>query len=206
MFIYKITNRLNGKCYIGLTKNNPNYRFNQHKKRGTGLLKKAFSKYGEENFSLEILEKTSSLEMLNFLEKSYIEKYKSLSPKGYNLHTGGNSHEVSELTRERLKKAHLGKVLSKEHKKKISEGNKGKTITEKTRRKQSLAALGEKNHRFGKTPTNARSVIGFSTEGNKSWFFKTLSEAEKYGFQAPNIVHCCRGRLKTHKRFCWEYV
>ena len=60
-FIYKITNILSGKCYIGVTtKKDVNERWSAHKssiKCGNGcpLLMKAFNKYGEESFKFEVL-------------------------------------------------------------------------------------------------------------------------------------------------------
>ena len=58
--IYKITNKINGRCYIGQT-NNPKRRFQEHKNMGytdgTGkLLYYAFNKYGIENFTFEVID------------------------------------------------------------------------------------------------------------------------------------------------------
>jgi hypothetical protein len=60
MIIYKTTNLINGKIYIGKdSKNNSKY-------LGSGLLlKRAILKYGKENFKKEILEECSSIEELN---------------------------------------------------------------------------------------------------------------------------------------------
>ena len=64
MVIYKTTNLINGKIYVGQdTKNNPNY-------LGSGkILKFALKKYGIENFKKEILEECLTLDELNELEK-----------------------------------------------------------------------------------------------------------------------------------------
>ena len=84
MVIYKITNLVNGKFYIGKDKyNNPAY-------MGSGvLLKKAMNKYGKENFIKEILEECSSLEELSEREIHWIEKLNAIT-EGYNIATGGN--------------------------------------------------------------------------------------------------------------------
>ncbi len=67
MIIYKTTNLINGKFYVGKdASNNPNY-------YGSGLLlAKAIKKYGKENFKKEILEECQSLKDLNIREKYWI--------------------------------------------------------------------------------------------------------------------------------------
>lgn len=89
-FIYKITNRLNGKIYIGQT-TNPTRRFQEHRACGYGqetekILYKAFSKYGIGNFSFEVIEET---EDYNEREKYWIKYYNCLVPNGYNMNEGG---------------------------------------------------------------------------------------------------------------------
>ena len=75
--IYKITNLINGKSYIGLSRDIPT-RWNEHKshyKKGDTILYKAMLKYGVDNFSFEIIDFCSS-ELLSEKEKyilSYIE-------------------------------------------------------------------------------------------------------------------------------------
>lgn len=83
MIIYKTTNLVNGKIYIGKDeKNNPNY-------LGSGkILKSAIKKYGEENFKKEILEICKTREELNEREKYWIKKLKSIE-EGYNIAEGG---------------------------------------------------------------------------------------------------------------------
>lgn len=86
--IYKITNQLNGKIYIGQSKE-PFKRFNQHchkKENYSSLISRAIQKYGKENFSFEIL---GWFDDYNEKEKYYIKFYSSLVPYGYNLLPGG---------------------------------------------------------------------------------------------------------------------
>lgn len=54
--VYKITNLINGKSYIGITQRDPQIRFNEHFSNKKELLYKAKEKYGKENFQLEIIE------------------------------------------------------------------------------------------------------------------------------------------------------
>lgn len=92
-FIYKITNKLNGKIYIGQTIQNVKERFYQHcaTKCDEAVLKmsihKAILKYGKENFTLEILEEIDSI-FLNEREKYWIQYFDSYN-KGYNETIGG---------------------------------------------------------------------------------------------------------------------
>ncbi len=93
-YIYKITNKLNGKSYIGKTElNNPIDRYKEHiadskkernKKRP---LYSAMNKYGIENFLFEILEETNEP---NEREVFYIEKFDTYGNKGYNATRGGD--------------------------------------------------------------------------------------------------------------------
>lgn len=96
--IYKITNKLNNKAYIGQS-HNIEERWREHKLRSFSLgyydynscLHKAIRKYGVENFSFEILEKCEP-EQLNEREIYWIDYYQTFpvsSGKGYNQTAGG---------------------------------------------------------------------------------------------------------------------
>ena len=86
MIIYKTTNLLNGKLYIGLSINNRSRYY------GSGILiKLAIKKYGKENFKKEIIEYCTDIDDLNNAEIFWIWKCDSLAPKGYNIAKGGNA-------------------------------------------------------------------------------------------------------------------
>lgn len=131
-FIYKITNTVNNKCYIGETiKSDPNIRWKSHKsniknKKGCPLLMKAFEKYGENAFKFEVLIICFDEDVFKF-EKEYIKKYNSLSPNGYNVAEGGKSG-----------RNFLGKKHSEETKKiigqKSKEYNNREEVKERARR------------------------------------------------------------------------
>lgn len=107
--IYKITNLINNKIYIGITKRNPKIRFNEHFSNKNELLYKAKEKYGKDNFLLEIIESNVSEDMIDEKERYYIQLYKSLVPNGYNLSQGGISNKsISEQGKQKLKKCNLG--------------------------------------------------------------------------------------------------
>ena len=90
--IYKITNLINNKIYIGQTVH-PEKRWWEHKQRAKTHydnypIHLAINKYGAKNFSFEILEWTKQYDDE---EARLIQEYNSISPNGYNLIKGGHS-------------------------------------------------------------------------------------------------------------------
>lgn len=92
-FIYKITNKVNGKIYIGQTIQKIKNRFYQHCAKSTSeeVLKmsihKAILKYGKHNFTIEVIEEINQ-EDLNERERHWIQFYNSYE-EGYNETKGG---------------------------------------------------------------------------------------------------------------------
>ena len=107
MWVYKITNLVNEKCYIGIT-TNLEYRWHCHRNAPNypylkNPLYSAMRKYGIENFKIEIVEETDSLEKLAKLEDYYINLYKSRDPNiGYNLSAGGQTNQLDANGRAQL--------------------------------------------------------------------------------------------------------
>jgi len=125
MVVYKTTNLLNGKIYVGKKEgDDPSY-------IGSGyILKKAIAKYGKENFKKEILETCGSREELVEREIFWIKELNATDPDiGYNVAEGGNGGNtyygktVEEMTaiREKISEAGKGRVFSEEHRKKLAE-------------------------------------------------------------------------------------
>jgi hypothetical protein len=93
MIIYKTTNLINDKIYIGQSvDDNPSY-------LGSGtLLLIDIKAQGKENFKKEIIDTASTIEELNEKEKYWIEYYNSVNPKiGYNLSKGGTGYKTEKL-------------------------------------------------------------------------------------------------------------
>lgn len=91
-YLYKITNLINGKIYIGQTIH-PKKRWWEHKQRAKTHydnypLHLAIDKYGEDNFKFEIIEESINY---NERETELIKQYNSLCPNGYNVTQGGPS-------------------------------------------------------------------------------------------------------------------
>lgn len=106
--IYKITNLINGKCYIGQTIQKVNRRWKDHKSSKNGMIiNKAIRKYGKENFSFEVLEDNILQENLSSRELHYITLYKSFNRKyGYNncdVVEGKIYHSIASRKRQSLK-------------------------------------------------------------------------------------------------------
>lgn len=93
--IYKITNSVNGKIYIGQSIDIEE-RWYQHKYKAFDEKEKGYNsaihaamrKYGIENFSIEIIEKCESI-LLDERERFWIKELNCLSPNGYNILEGG---------------------------------------------------------------------------------------------------------------------
>ena len=99
MIIYKLTNKVNNKVYIGQTKQTLEARWNQHlvymRKKKNTKISNALRKYGPENFILEILEETSDPKILNASECYWIAYYNALDSKiGYNMTKGGTGGDT----------------------------------------------------------------------------------------------------------------
>ena len=96
MYVYKITNKINNKIYIGITNNikkrwdnEKSYPSNPKKRQ---VIQNAIHKYGAENFVFEVLHRNISVEKAVELECQLIKENNSLVPNGYNVHPGGQYH------------------------------------------------------------------------------------------------------------------
>lgn len=91
--IYIITNTITRKRYVGQTKYNTLYRWNQHLEESRAgspsYLHRAIRKYGENAFKVKRVLKDIPEDKLNSLEIICIERYGTLVPAGYNLCRGG---------------------------------------------------------------------------------------------------------------------
>lgn len=139
--IYKCTNLINGKIYIGQTRKQLNERRKTHEYEMNGKSKrpfiKALKKYGKENFKWEIIDSAISGEELNFKEGLYISLFLSYcnTGLGYNVAKGGYLNPNEGKTQKELKEirkkqseSHLGHEVTKQTRKKISEYNTNKTL------------------------------------------------------------------------------
>jgi len=201
--VYKHTNKINGKVYIGITHyTNPNERwknglgYRPYTKNAVSHLHYAIEKYGWDNFEHEILYSGLSYEEACNKELELISEYKSTDRKyGYNKHPGGLA----------------GVPLTEEAKIKISIANKGvnngmygktgiqhpmynKKLPEEFREKMRTAHKGQ-------TPWNKGKVGIYSEEARKK-----ISEAHKgnkYNL-GKNHTEETKKKISTKTQKQWE--
>ncbi len=167
MIIYKITNRINGKVYIGQTTKSLRWRWQCHcsKSKGCPLLKRAILKHGRENFTVEQIDTACTREELDAKEIYWIKFYDSMNrDKGYNLTSGGESKKsYSEETRRRMSESHKGQTLSEETRIKMSCSRKGHIVSDITRKKMSDSAKGKV------LSEETRRKLRMIFKGRKAW-------------------------------------
>ena len=121
--IYCITNKVNGKRYIGQTTMPLYKRWHAHKK-ATGRcvsISAAIRKYGADAFEIVEIDRANSREELDALEIAHIAAANTLDPSfGYNLRPGGMSATFSAETRSIMAMRKVGGRLTEEHKGKIA--------------------------------------------------------------------------------------
>ena len=154
--IYRITNLINGKTYIGQHK----YKELNDYYMGSGqLLYKAKKKYGIKNFKKEILVfNISKKEHADLLEKTFItsEREKVGKENCYNIADGGEGGNGG---------VNKGKHLSEEQKRKMSEAHKGKHHSEETKRKMSEARKGLLKGKHWKLSEETRRKLSKNRKG-----------------------------------------
>lgn len=222
--IYKITNKINGKTYVGQSIDIKR-RFNEHRyisSESNESLKLAYKKYGRENFEFEVIEECSE-EMLNEREIYYI---KILKPK-YNRTAGGTgclNHRVDKKTRMilsqkakqqwknmseeekqyRIKhnlKTPIGHYVSEETKEKLRQCNLGKKQSKETIEKRKQTFIKKKENGYVQTNASHRKKVICIETGE---IFQSLKEAEtKYNL--TSLCNHLKGKQKTCKGKHYEY-
>lgn len=157
--VYKHTNKINGKVYIGQTGNIPQRRWQSKGNgyRGNPAFWRAIQKYGWDNFEHEIVFDNLTLEEANQLEIKLIAEYNSTDSNcGYNLTYGGKNGKHSEETKKKISEAQRGEKGNNWGKRGELSARYGIKHTEEARRKMrenSPRLSGKDNGFYGKRHT-----------------------------------------------------
>lgn len=191
MIIYKATNKINGKCYIGQTRHSLEHRKRVHlTKASQGIdthFYQAIRKYGADNFEWEILCSANDKQRLNELETYYITKYDSIK-NGYNMVDGGDNN-IMDI--ESVKTKHDQVMQSESVRKKISNSMKkyraGHPFTDEHRKKLSEKAKG--NHNFGNPDTRSVPCYCIDTNTGEQHHFKNYLQAGIWWYETYKPFH-----------------
>lgn len=210
-YIYKITNTINGKMYIGKTESTIEKRFQQHckdsqrDKMSNRPLYKAMRKYGVEFFSIEEIEETDSPEER---EIYWIEFYGTFK-NGYNATMGGDGKKYIDYDLVVATYQELKNATKTAEKLGISQDSVIKILNN---RKVHIYSSEEISIRqFGKI-TNM-----YSLDGEFLQSFPSTNAAAEYMVQnkltgckkttiKQHITEVCTGRRKTAAKFKWKYA
>jgi group I intron endonuclease len=123
--VYKITNQVNGKVYIGVTTRTLHERWLEHTAPSRRIfpLHKALDKYGKENFTIEEVLASENLDEILAKEIELISFYNSYDKGGYNATFGGEGGNQTPETRAKISASKMGHSVSPELRKKLSDLN-----------------------------------------------------------------------------------
>ena len=223
--VYKHTTP-NGKVYIGITKQKPVKRW----LHGEGYSKqsyfyRAILKYGWDNIKHEVLFTELTREQAESKEVELIAYYKSNQRQyGYNIDRGGRVKRMSDETKEKIRKANLGKHHSKETCAKLSNLESERWKDDSYRQNQIEKRKGKEPWNKGKmTPDNVKQKLRDAKLGKyvgaKHWSSKkviNLDTGEIYEsigcaskalgkINGSKIVQACQGKKKTAHGYRWAY-
>lgn len=224
MHIYKTTNLLNDKIYIGQTSKPTNTDY-----LGSGkVLLKAIKKYGKSNFKKEIIELCSSKEQMNEREVFWINHFDSTNRNnGYNVATGGEGGNLGPSVNKKISKSRKGKIPVKDIngnvflidagderfasgelvgiKKGIAPSNKGIPMSENQKKKmrKPKTEVHKANLSKAKKDKCLKPIVcltnGITYSGSKE-------AAEMLGLTVPNIVAVLKGRATKTKGYSFVYA
>lgn len=228
MCIYAITNTLNGKIYIGQTRNIAVKRWQNHctpsNKSKSGIVG-AIRKHGKSVFTFDVIDTAETLEQLNHKEIFWIQHFNSVTPNGYNLDRGGNEKKVvSDLAKHRMKVARnnwlertpdrsslgngaRGRKRSAAEVETIKRNLTGRHCSPETREKMSRSQKGVPKSpdfvlRMARSRMNGKLLLR-----SDGIVFQSYYEAAKaVGISAPAIHNAANGRTKKSGGFTWELI
>lgn len=209
--IYKLTNCVSGKSYVGLTKN-LDKRMRDHQKQQSSCVavRNAIQKHGWQSFSVVVLAEGLSLKTANECEMQSILAHNTLYPHGYNLRTGGQHSKMSDSSKQKLGDAHRGKVVSQATREKIAAARRGKKYDQyltpeqvvSVRAKQSAALRLRHTQRAisGANHPNARTYHVVSPSGESYTIAGTMEQfCKEHGLTLVAMRNLVNGKRKDYK-------
>lgn len=212
-FIYKITNKINGKVYIGQTTTDIESRWNKHKyacynpNSDTYNTKfyRGIRKYGFNNFTVELVEQCNDSE-LNDKEQYWIQFYNSYS-KGYNSTIGGeggtkySTQDIVNLWNQGYSCSEIAKKM-----------NMGKTGSRKVviprLKAVGLYSIQEMQKRMKKDSQKkySKPILQFDLNGNLIKKYHSVNEAARIlKYAGSGISNAARGISKQYNGYIWKY-
>ncbi len=189
-YVYKITNKLNGKIYIGKSsEKNIKERWKKHcsLSRRQSYIQRAIQKYGKDNFTFEIIEKIELENESYDYEKDWIKFYNSNNKEnGYNLNEGGRGNitgkPISNETRNKMSISAKIRANTPEFKIQVSERNK-LAIGSKNPNYNNHKLAGSKNPKAKLTKEIVKQIL----TDHASKLFTTKQLASKYNLSISGI-------------------
>lgn len=206
--IYKITNLVNNKIYIGETIRNLNVRWNEHKSEALGgrhgytyHLHNAMRKYGIDNFTIEIIDNCPDEERFA-LESKYIQQYNSTNPEvGYNTVIEGagctllSTDAILEAWKEGLTVSDTAKLLGV-HKSTVSKRLHANGITNEEIQERRRESVRQRC---------SRPVLQYDLCGNLIKRWPSASSCQEDGYTQSEISSCCRQEIRIAYNYLWKY-
>lgn len=173
--IYRITNIVNGKNYIGQTWKTLSQRFSEHTKRKNCIkLHNAIHKYGPSNFKIELILFAHTQQIADYWETFFIQKFDTIQ-NGYNITEGGSGSRGYKHTQEHknyISKimlgannpmfgkpgSMLGRNMPESAKKALAEQKSGTNISDITKKKISDKISGENHPNAKLTKQNVKVI------------------------------------------------
>ena len=206
----------NNKRYVGITKQEPQRRWQNGNGYKGQVVYEAIQKYKWHNVEHRILYNNLSKSDAEKYEKELIKEWKTNNRKyGYNIENGGNANkEISYETRQKLSLANKGHepwIKGKHHSNESNiknrnshfgkkAWNKGIKFSEETKNKMSTSK--KVLYENGWLPPNAKKVICLQT----NQVFDSSYEASRIlGLNRSHITSCCTGKRKSTGGYNFKY-
>jgi group I intron endonuclease len=199
MVVYKISNIINEKVYIGCTYQSLTRRWRQHinlnTKNKNTILRKAFDKYGRENFSIHIIEVCASELQMFEREVYWINFYNSTQRSvGYNMTIGGDRGPI------RFGKDHpnYGKPSTNPNWNEIIYRNLGKKMTEDHKQKFCMSNVGVPKSTEHKNKLSESHIKFYETNKYKQESKDKISAAKRCIISKKRTLILCLNNYKVY--------